>query len=90
MWSNFLQELDNSTRKQLEAVTFYLHIFIAIVPYRQQKTYIEKSNGMAKLRQFFQECHKFNVDQTMLSLFALPFVQNPMEHPNFKEIFQVS
>lgn len=72
--------------KKLEV---YLHVYFGIWPKATKKPEVEQVKAMSRLRSYFEEnSGELSKDPTILPLFALPFVNDPKDHPVFKELFQ--
>lgn len=77
--------------KELEKITFYLQVYIALIPFRQKMSEGRKNSSMKKLREYFEtKSEACTIDNEMSSLFALPFVPDPETHPVFGKLFQVA
>jgi len=72
-------------------MSVYIHIYVALIPYRRNMSPDDKKFSMQRLRDYFQskteECTK---DEEVLKYFALPFVQDPHAHPIFSKLLTVS
>lgn len=83
-------DLDGQSNNDIEKITFYIQVYIALIPFRQKLGEEKKTSSMVKLKEYFQtKSEACTMDKEMLSLFALPFVPDPETHPVFGPLFQV-
>ncbi|CAL8110529.1 unnamed protein product [Orchesella dallaii] len=92
LWEVLISMVNTGQNSQeVEKITFYIQIYIALIPYRQKQSEETKTRSMTKLREYFQsKSEACTMDKEMLSLFALPFVPDPEAHPVFGNLFQVA
>jgi len=76
---------------EMEKITFYIQIYIALIPFRQKMSVEKKAQSMQKLRVYFEtKSEACTMDKEMLTFFALPFVPDPESHPIFGNLFQAA
>jgi len=84
-----VSRLTSRDNKDVQKLTFYVHVYAAIIPYKTGQNASVQKEEMENLRNFFQQKSDMTTDPEMLSLFALPYVPDPATHPVFSKLFQV-
>jgi len=88
LWQDFLSHIQ-ITSDDMKKLEVYIRVHFAIWPKANGKPEEEQLEAMNKLKAFFEEnSGELSNDSTVLPLFALPYVAEPMAHPIFNELFK--
>ena len=69
----------------------YIRVHFALWPKGHGKSEEIQHSAMQQLKQFFEQQRSgLGQDSAILPLYALPFVDDPFNHPIFKELFRAS
>jgi len=79
------------TTDDMRRLEIYLRVHFALWPLAHGEPEQIQLMAMNSLKTFFEEsCNHLSSDSSVLPLFALPFVADPVAHPIFRDLFQVS